>query len=227
MFHLLNEQMNKKGGPTPFLFLYSQSSELYYEKLYRELWALRKDLSIDAYSIYRLKRDQEDTHKITQVKKFIDNWNIRPGHGFQVFVFEDFWRLTVQAQNACLKFIEEPWNGNIIILTAPSEKGILDTILSRVQIYNEGYTYTSVENPFFISLIKNALSWDKISLVKYFFSQKREKEEYVDFLKTLLYYLIQESTHLHLHKRLHDDIIGIESNNFIARSIVDIYILEL
>jgi hypothetical protein len=44
--------------------------------------------------------------------------------------------MTLQASNSLLKFFEEPGKQNIIFLSAKSESGILDTILSRVQTVN-------------------------------------------------------------------------------------------
>ena len=51
----------------------------------------------------------------------------------RIVVIEHAQLLTGQAQNALLKTIEEPPAGTVILLTAPSELGILPTILSRVQ----------------------------------------------------------------------------------------------
>lgn len=227
MIQVVQSQLQMKELQAPFLFLYQQSQEVYYENFYRELLSMCRGFWVDSHGIFKLERDVPETHKIQTVKAFIEKGNIRPRQDFQVFVFEDFWRLTPQAQNACLKFIEEPGEYNIVILTASSKQGILDTILSRVQVHSQNILTRSDENPFFISLIRSALDWNKEGLIRYFFSKKLEKQEYLDFLKTLLIYLIEQRTHLHLHQNLHDDIVGIESNNFIARSIVDIYILEL
>lgn len=227
MIQILREQLQKKGQKAPFLFIYHESPELYYKKLYDELTVICKEYWVDPYNIYKLERDNEQSHKINSVKDFILKWNIRPNSTFQIFVFEDFSRLTVQSQNASLKFLEEPGEYNIIILTASSRRDILETILSRVQIYRQNISTVISENPFFISLIKSALDGDKENLIRYFFSKKLEKYEYVDFLKTLLFYLVKQGIYPHLHQKLHDDILWIESNNFIARSIVDIYILEL
>ena len=51
----------------------------------------------------------------------------------RVVVIEKAQTMTVQAQNALLKTVEEPPAGTSIILTAASELGILPTILSRSQ----------------------------------------------------------------------------------------------
>lgn len=51
----------------------------------------------------------------------------------RVVIIENSQQLTVQAQNALLKTIEEPPVGTCLILTAPSERSILPTIRSRIQ----------------------------------------------------------------------------------------------
>lgn len=51
----------------------------------------------------------------------------------RVIVIEHAQAMTIQAQNALLKTIEEPPADTILLLTAPSELGILPTILSRVR----------------------------------------------------------------------------------------------
>lgn len=45
---------------------------------------------------------------------------------------------------------------------------------------------------FFLNHIEEALMGDKKILIGYFFSQKIEKQEYLDFLKTLLYTLVEK-----------------------------------
>ncbi|MGH7142423.1 MAG: hypothetical protein ACREF5_03100 [Candidatus Saccharimonadales bacterium] len=54
----------------------------------------------------------------------------------RVVVIEDSHLLTVKAQNALLKTIEEPPAGTVIILTAISEASLLPTICSRLQHIN-------------------------------------------------------------------------------------------
>lgn len=55
------------------------------------------------------------------------------GAGHRVVIIEDAQRLTLQAQNALLKTVEEPPAGTTIILTAPDEQAVLATIRSRLQ----------------------------------------------------------------------------------------------
>jgi len=227
MFQKLKNKVLQKGEIPPFLFVYFESKELFHEKLHLELQFFCWEFSVDRHSIFILSYNDIQSHKIQYVKELIEPAYQSARQAFQVFVFEDFWRLTIQSQNACLKFFEEPGVSNIIILTAPNLQSIADTILSRVQIqYSWSYTpYT--KNTFFEHGIKDALTWNKETLIRYFFPKKYEREEYVDFLKTLLMVLTESQKLIHLHESLYNDIVGIESNNFLARNIVDRYILEL
>lgn len=54
----------------------------------------------------------------------------------RVVIIEDSHMLTVEAQNALLKSIEEPPLNTVFILTAPNSKAVLPTIESRVRILN-------------------------------------------------------------------------------------------
>lgn len=61
-----------------------------------------------------------------------DTVDIRPYSSFyKIYIIEDAEKLTVQAQNALLKTIEEPPSYAVIILLATNEELLLDTIRSR------------------------------------------------------------------------------------------------
>lgn len=73
---------------------------------------------------------------IEQVRDVIHFMSLKTTGGAEtsrVVIIENAHALTTQAQNALLKTIEEPPAGSVIILTAPSELGILPTIRSRTQ----------------------------------------------------------------------------------------------
>jgi DNA polymerase-3 subunit delta' len=52
----------------------------------------------------------------------------------RVLIVEDAHTMTIEAQNALLKTLEEPPAGAVILLTASHERALLPTILSRVQL---------------------------------------------------------------------------------------------
>jgi DNA polymerase III subunit delta' len=74
---------------------------------------------------------------ISEILNIIDEINKKPYEGDRkVIIVHDADLLTVDAQNAFLKTIEEPPKGVFIILLCKSQEGILDTIKSRCQIHN-------------------------------------------------------------------------------------------
>ncbi|MBC8060199.1 MAG: DNA polymerase III subunit delta' [Clostridiaceae bacterium] len=74
---------------------------------------------------------------ISEVLNIIDEINKKPFEGDRkVIIVHEADRMTVDAQNAFLKTIEEPPKGVFIILLCKSQEGILDTIKSRCQIHN-------------------------------------------------------------------------------------------
>lgn len=82
---------------------------------------------------YRCKKS---SFGVDDVREIVDEISKRPFEGDKkVIIIYDGNKLTVQAQNALLKTIEEPPKGVFIILLCESLELILDTIKSRCQIY--------------------------------------------------------------------------------------------
>lgn len=64
-----------------------------------------------------------------------------------VYVFTDVEKMSSNAENALLKFLEEPPNNAYVILTTQSEYSLLDTIRSRGVIYHlNPYTPEEIED---------------------------------------------------------------------------------
>ena len=62
---------------------------------------------------------------------------IRPYNGnYKIYIIPDAEKMTVQAQNAILKTIEEPPEYAVIILLTANEQALLETIRSRCVILN-------------------------------------------------------------------------------------------
>ncbi|MGL5085982.1 MAG: DNA polymerase III subunit delta' [Clostridium sp.] len=73
---------------------------------------------------------------VDEVRELISEVNKKPFEGDKkVIIIHEGNKLTVQAQNALLKTIEEPPNGVFIIMLCESLELILETIRSRCQIY--------------------------------------------------------------------------------------------
>ena len=82
---------------------------------------------------YRCKKS---SFGVDEVREIVEEINKKPFEGDKkVIIIYDGNKLTVQAQNAMLKTIEEPPKGVFIILLCESLELILDTIKSRCQMY--------------------------------------------------------------------------------------------
>ncbi len=225
IYDILVEKMQKGGEISPFLFLAS-NLELLHSDIEISLKQICSTFLFDAQSIFFL-RDSGESLKIETIKTFLRQAEVRPRFAFQIFVIEHISRMTSQSQNACLKFFEEPGEWNIVILSNPSESGILETILSRIQTITFGSQKTFEKNAFFFSLIESHIAKKSPELIQYFFSAKLEKQEYGDFLRTLLLYIIETGNYLDLIDELQEDITGVLKNNLQGRYIVDKYIIKI
>lgn len=81
-------------------------------------------------------RNKKASIGVSEVRDIIEEVYKRPYEGDKkVIVIYDAEKLTIQAQNALLKTIEEPPNGVYILLLTTNLESLLDTIKSRCQIY--------------------------------------------------------------------------------------------
>ncbi len=224
-FQLISKQIKKGEEISPFLFL-SPNLELLHGQLESNILNILKESSIDKQSLFHL-RDTGESIKIEEIKNFLAQGNIRPRFAFQIFFIEDISRMSLQSANACLKFFEEPGQWNIIVLTSNSESGILETILSRVQVIKD-YAWNKDlvrDTWFYKSMISSHVSASSDELVRYFFSGKYEKQEYINFLYALIEYIAETWNYSQLLDEIHEDIWGILKNNLQGKYIADKYII--
>ncbi len=79
--------------------------------------------------------EDKQTISIDQIRDLQHQLSLRPHSAkYKTGIILEAQRMTVEAQNALLKTLEEPPARSILILTAPSTKSLLPTIVSRCQI---------------------------------------------------------------------------------------------
>jgi len=225
IFELVEESIKQGGEISPFLFL-SHNLEILNANIAGYLLDCLKNHKIDDQSLFVLHSTWESL-KIWEIKEFIAKSQVSPRFAFQIFLIEDISRMTLQAQNACLKFFEEPWEGNIVVLTSESTSWVLDTILSRLQVHTVDSQKSFKVNDFYYSMISSFCDRSSDELVRYMFSAKLEKAEYVEFLTALVQYLSKNRLHISLLDEIHEDVNGILKNNLQWRYVCDKYILLL
>ena len=72
--------------------------------------------------------------KIAQIRKLQTDIIIKPHKEYKIYIINQAEKMTVEAQNALLKTLEEPPEYAIIILITSNKEALLDTIKSRCEI---------------------------------------------------------------------------------------------
>lgn len=221
----LLDQINKDEWISPCLFL-GENLELINADVFQMAQYILQEKKIPLSYLYKLW-DNWEKIKIAEIKRFIEPSNSNPWYPIQIFFIENISRLTLQSWNSCLKIFEEPGKNNIIFLTNNSESWILDTILSRVQLFELWWKSHSNENPYFQSLIKKISEGNNTEAITYFYKTKIEKEEYINFLKNIILFSKNNFIFIEYLTEIESDIIAITQNNVNAKYIIDKYLLIL
>ena len=72
--------------------------------------------------------------KIAQIRKLQTDIIIKPHKDYKIYIINDAEKMTIEAQNALLKTLEEPPGYAIMILITSNKEALLDTIKSRCEI---------------------------------------------------------------------------------------------
>ena len=72
--------------------------------------------------------------KIARIRKLQSDILVKPYKSYKIYVIDEAQKMTVEAQNALLKTLEEPPKYAIIILITNNKESLLDTIKSRCEI---------------------------------------------------------------------------------------------
>lgn len=72
--------------------------------------------------------------KISQIRKLQTDIIVRPHKDYKIYIINYAEKMTIEAQNALLKTLEEPPEYAIIILITNNKESLLDTIKSRCEI---------------------------------------------------------------------------------------------
>ena len=88
------------------------------------------DSSPDCINIY----PDGNSIKIAQIRKLQTDIIIKPHKNYKIYIINQADSMTIEAQNALLKTLEEPPEYAIIILITSNKEALLDTIKSRCEI---------------------------------------------------------------------------------------------
>ncbi|MDR0879602.1 MAG: DNA polymerase III subunit delta' [Clostridioides sp.] len=100
--------------------------------------------------------------KVEQIRKLEEDIIIKPVGEYKVYIINNAELMTVQAQNALLKTLEEPPQYAVIILITSNKEALLDTIKSRCDIVK----FNPISNEEIVSyLVKDGIDEDTAKIV--------------------------------------------------------------
>lgn len=225
LIHQIHSQIEKGTDTAPFLFL-GKNPEILEQQIESIAYELLEKYHIPKNYFYKFT-NLDSNIKLKDIKDFVQLWFSQPPYKIQIFFIPNISRFTTGSGNSLLKFFEEPWIHNIIFLSESSQSTILETILSRVQHIDLPSQALSKENLFYQDLIHNYIQQNNNELIAYFFQNKLEKQEYIQFLENLIIYAKKNFVYIKHLWEIQEDIYAITKNNVIAKNIVDKWILTL
>lgn len=209
----------------PFLFL---SDNLVKTNL--DVFNLAQNLfeehKVSKYNLISLA-DNGETIKIEDARELLYKANQKSPEWFQIFIIENISRLNLSSGNALLKFFEEPGEWNIILLTNSWENNILETIISRVSKIYLSDKKLSSKNEFYYNLLDRFIKKEDNKLASYFYAEKLEKQDYIDFLKTFIIYSKENLVFTEFLDNIEEKINAINNTNVLPKYTVDSLIINL
>lgn len=114
----------------------------------------------------------ESTIKIDSIRNLNKTIISKPYSSWKIYLIDGAEKMTIQAQNALLKTLEEPPSYGIIILVTKNKEALLSTIKSRcMEIKFSPLSLKTIER----ELIKKEISKEKASLAAFFSRGSLEK----------------------------------------------------
>lgn len=211
----------------PILFVWT-NKELLNKKIDDISSQICKKYSIPEITIKKLSDDNQSI-KIEKIREFTSFGDTKSSYKFQIFIIENIERLTLQSSNALLKFLEEPYPGNIVFLSNSSTSNILETILSRVVVINTFLDNNNKKsNLTYIELIQNFYNKKNNDLFYYFYNNSKnlEKDDYIFFLETLLNFHIENNI-IHILDEIYDSISKLKNTQSNPKYIIDSILLKI
>lgn len=80
-----------------------------------------------------LVSEGSESLSIETVRNLQDVFNKKTQSKYRILIISEMQRMSLPAQNACLKFLEEPPESTVLILTSSNYSSILETIMSRLR----------------------------------------------------------------------------------------------
>jgi hypothetical protein len=138
---------------------------------------------------FTIVKAEKEFITIQQVRLFNRQLVIKPYQSQnKVYIFEDVWRLTLSAQQALLKSLEEPPDFALIILETNQLQSILPTIVSRcetISLFTDAkFELTTEQQDRISALLKSSPG----QIINWLSTNRFTKTDYLDLINQLRYY---------------------------------------
>jgi len=132
---------------------------------------------------------EAETLGIDDVRNFQKKAYLKPFKSLQKIVMLRAKDLTLEAQNALLKILEEPPNNTIVMLSVPDKNLLLPTILSRCKVFelkdNEYLSKSEISK--YLNLLislKNKGVGERLKIAQ---DISKEREEAINYIESLIH----------------------------------------
>ena len=220
------QKLIEKGEQiSPFLFL-SNDTNAIHQETQEIISGLQTLYNFPTTSIFEIDCWVE-TIKIQDIRKMLEKSHVKSSYNIQIFIIHNISQLTLWSSNGLLKFLEEPWIWNVIFLTNNSESGVLDTVLSRVQIIIIRSKIKTQYSEEVVNFLTEYIEKNDTEILGYYYNKKTQKEDGIIFLYSLIECISRTGKHVDLLNNIENSLNGLGSNNFVAKFIIDQYLIEL
>ncbi len=147
---------------------------------------------VDRFDLTVFEKDEaeKNTIGIDQVRLMQKKLFLKPMRGkTKALVINHAQTLTIEAQNALLKVLEEPPQDTIIILTTKKVDALIPTIISRCTVVDLGYeipTLTPEEENEYTQIITSLQTWGLGDRLKKAEVLTKDKQEAIIFLEKMI-----------------------------------------
>lgn len=221
----IEKSIKNKEEISPFLFIWNDLEKINSD-LENIIFQIFSHFWEDKNNFFKLK-DDWNSIKVKDIRIYLERSFIKSNSLFQIFFIENISRFTDESANAMLKFLEEPWIWNIIFLTNSWENNILETIISRVQLIQISNNSQIFYDDKYFSMLENFVSNNDFYIFSYFYKEKLDKEDYVLFLKTLIYFIEKKLVFRELLDLVYETLNSIISQPIMPKYHVDKILLKL
>ena len=142
--------------------------------------------------------------KIAQIRKMQTDILVKPYKSYKIYVFDEAQKMTVEAQNALLKTLEEPPKYAIIILVTNNKESLLDTIKSRCEIIK--FTPIPIKE-IADYLVKTGVDEKRASLLANFSRGRMQKA--IELSESEDFYIMREEIQKYIETFLNGNLIDI------------------